>query len=93
MQEKLRLAKEKKDVENLKQAGLCFNCRNMLQGGANHVVHTRELLGVCSMVAMQLQKLITEETSFPFPSQSPSVDFYPQIIHQICLQVRLKYSR
>ena len=63
LQEKLRLAKEKKDVENLKQAGLCFNCRNRLQGGANHVVHTCELLGLRSMVAMHLLELTsTAET-------------------------------
>jgi hypothetical protein len=38
LQEKLRLAKEKKDVENMKQTGLCIGCRAMLQGGANQMV-------------------------------------------------------
>ncbi|KAL8592685.1 hypothetical protein ACOMHN_037625 [Nucella lapillus] len=39
VQEKLRLAKEKKDVENLKQTGVCINCRNMFQGAPHQVMH------------------------------------------------------
>ncbi|GFN87251.1 fas-binding factor 1 homolog [Plakobranchus ocellatus] len=33
-QEKLRLAKEKKELENLKSASLCTNCRSPLHGGS-----------------------------------------------------------
>ncbi|XP_005109995.2 fas-binding factor 1 [Aplysia californica] len=62
-QEKLRLAKEKKEVENLKNSSLCVNCRSPVNGPAvyppfqQNGYHTPQLMNSVGMSPVQSVRL------------------------------------